>query len=345
MKKLFRFSTAAILGMSLLFAGSAAAFGGGAAADKGNAVKDIDSTAPVAVVNGTPITMGEFQSALDAYFANLSRTMGGGKHSAGAVQPNDEIKSEILNQLIGRELLYGEIEKLELKGVDEKADKEFEAAKAGFPSDEEYKKELAAQNFSEAGLKKVIRRRFVLEAYVADVLMPTMTISDEEAQKFYDDNGELFESPEVVSASHILVKVAADADEATKAAAMTKIKDIRAKVVAGGDFAALATEFSEGPSNKNGGDLGFFAKGQMVKPFEEVAFALKVDEVSEVVETEFGYHLIKVAEKKETSKTPIAEMKDRIVQHLKNIKVNDALKGKIEELKATAKVDVVIPHM
>ena len=345
MKKLFRFSTAAILGMSLLFAGSAAAFGGGAAADKGKALKDIDSNAPVAVVNGTPITMGEFQAAMDAYFANLSRAMGGGKHSAGAVQPNDEIKSEILDQLIGRELLYGEIEKLELKGVDEKADKEFEAAKAGFSSDEDYKKELAAKNFTEAGLRKMIRRRFVLEAYVAEVLMPTMTISDEEAQKFYDDNGELFESPEVVRASHVLVKVVPDADEATKAAAMTKIKDLRAKVVAGDDFAAVAKEFSEGPSNVKGGDLGFFGKGQMVKPFEEAAFALKVDEVSEVVETQFGYHLIKVAEKKEAGKTPIAEMKDRIVQHLKNIKVNDALKGKIEELKTTAKVDVVIPHM
>ena len=105
--------------------------------------------------------------------------------------------------------------------------------------------------------------------------------------------------PEQVKASHILVKVDAGADEAKKAEARKKIQEIQQKVKAGGDFEALATENSDCPSKAKGGDLGFFERGQMVKPFEEAAFALKPGEVSGIVETQFGYHIIKVQEKKD----------------------------------------------
>ncbi len=107
-----------------------------------------------------------------------------------------------------------------------------------------------------------------------------------------------FSKPEQVRASHILVKVAPQATREEKDAAREKIKEILEQAKAGKDFAALAKAYSECPSGEKGGDLGYFGRNEMVQPFEDVAFTLPVGVVSDVVETRFGYHLIKVTDKK-----------------------------------------------
>ncbi len=111
-----------------------------------------------------------------------------------------------------------------------------------------------------------------------------------------------------VKASHILIKVDAKTDEAKKTEARKKIEEVQQKLKDGGDFAALAKEYSEGPSNVKGGDLGYFGRGQMAKPFEDAAFALTPNEVSDVVETRFGYHLIKVYDNETEFKNALSKM-------------------------------------
>jgi peptidyl-prolyl cis-trans isomerase C len=117
------------------------------------------------------------------------------------------------------------------------------------------------------------------------------------------------------------------------------------KAKAGEDFAKLAESNSDCPSAKQGGDLDYFGKGQMVKPFEDAAFALKPGEMSGVVETQFGYHIIKVTDRKDAAKTPFEEVKGRITDFLKNNKVKEALEAKVAELKKVAKVDKVPNHI
>jgi len=164
-------------------------------------------------------------------------------------------------------------------------------------------------------------------------------VTEEESKAYYNENAAMFTQPEQVRASHILVKVDPKADEATKQAARKKIEDVQAKLKNGGDFAELAKQYSEGPSNVKGGDLGYFQHGQMVKPFEEVAFATMPGEVSDIVETNFGYHLIKVTDKKPETKTSYDEVKDKLDEYLKREKEQKEVLKYAEELRAKAKVE------
>ena len=170
-----------------------------------------------------------------------------------------------------------------------------------------------------------------------------VTVTDADAKKYYDENQKYFEQSEQVKASHILIKVEPTAEDSEKTTAREKIQEIKQKLEAGGDFAELAKKSSEGPSGPNGGDLGYFGRGQMVPSFEETAFALEVGHVSEPVETQFGYHLIKVFDKKSGSTTPFEEVKERIEQFLKGQKMNEAVGLYIGTLKEKAEVESFLP--
>ncbi|MFQ5772679.1 MAG: peptidylprolyl isomerase, partial [bacterium] len=155
----------------------------------------------------------------------------------------------------------------------------------------------------------------------------------------YDANPKFFKQPEEVKASHILIKVDADATEAQKSEARQKIKNVQQKLKSGEDFALLAKEFSQGPSSVKGGDLGYFRRGQMVKSFEDAAFSLKLNEVSDIVETRFGYHLIKVVDKKPEKIFTYMEVKDRLNQRIKQQKVEKEAGIYINKLKEDAKIE------
>jgi peptidyl-prolyl cis-trans isomerase C len=164
-------------------------------------------------------------------------------------------------------------------------------------------------------------------------------VTDADANKFYTDNPQYFQQPEQVQASHILIKTDEKADEATKAAAKAKAEELLKKVKAGGDFAALAKENSDCPSKERGGDLGLFGRGQMTPPFETAAFAMKVGDISDVVETQFGYHIIKLTDKKDASTISFAEAKSKITNHLKSQGMSQYATKLRQDLKANAKIE------
>ncbi len=143
-----------------------------------------------------------------------------------------------------------------------------------------------------------------------------------------------------MKASHILIKVSEDATPEAKAKAKARILDIKKKIEAGADFGEMAKKYSEGPSAANSGDLGYFRRGQMVKPFEEAAFALKPGEMSDVVETKFGYHLIKSIDKKEASVVPFDQLKTRITMYLQQDKMRKAVSAFIDSLRAKSTIQI-----
>jgi peptidyl-prolyl cis-trans isomerase C len=169
-----------------------------------------------------------------------------------------------------------------------------------------------------------------------------ITITPEKSKSFYEKNPELFKTPEMVKASHILVTVPENASDEQKAQAKTKIEEVQKRLQKGEDFAALAKEVSDCPSKEKGGDLDFFERGQMVGPFEEAAFALKPGETSGIVQTQFGFHLIKVTDRKEPSTTPYEEIKGKIEQHLKQEEANEQLVKYIEGLRTNAKIETFV---
>jgi peptidyl-prolyl cis-trans isomerase C len=170
-------------------------------------------------------------------------------------------------------------------------------------------------------------------------LLGAVEVNDAEAKAFYEENKADFNTPEQVKASHILIKVAPTATPEEKMAAKAKIDGLLKKVKAGGDFAALAKENSDCPSKERGGDLGFFDKGSMVKEFGDAAFAMKVGQISNVVETQFGYHIIKVTDRKEGGMTSFDKAKADIVKSLQEKKKGEIFRQLIEKVKAGANIE------
>ncbi len=192
---------------------------------------------------------------------------------------------------------------------------------------------------AEKDLKEFTRKDIVITTLIEKDIVAKINISDADAKKFYDENSEKFKQDESVKASHILIGVDAAASAEDKKKAKEKADGILKKIKAGDDFAALAKSDSTCPSSKQGGDLGLFSKGQMVAPFEKAAFALKPGEVSDVVETQFGYHIIKLTEKKEAGTTKFDDVKTKIVDYLKNQKIQKGIGDYLAELKSKAKIE------
>jgi peptidyl-prolyl cis-trans isomerase D len=167
------------------------------------------------------------------------------------------------------------------------------------------------------------RVRIEYAVYPADKFVEQVEVTDTEVQEYYDAHRSEYEKPERVHARHILFKVASDASPEAKEAARKHAEEILGRVKAGEDFAALAKQYSEDSSAEQGGDLGFFPRGQMVKSFEDVAFSLAPGATSEIVESPFGFHIIKVEAKEEAHTQSLDEARGQIVATLKHLKAQD----------------------
>jgi peptidyl-prolyl cis-trans isomerase C len=288
----------------------------------------------VAVVNGVVIARIQFDKELKVHLERVSRQ--GGQIADDQME---ELRKDILEGLIEREVLYQESQKAGIKITDQKVDDQVAAIKKRFPNEDEFKKALATMDLTEEEVREQIQHGLAIRELIDQKVTNKVVITDEETKAYYDANPQLFTEPEEVKASHILIKVDPTADDAAKAAARKKIEDLQQKLKAGGDFAELAKEYSEGPSAPKGGDLDYFRRGQMVKPFEDVAYSMKIDEVSDLVETRFGYHLIKVYDKKPEQTLAYADVKDKIAQRLKQEKVEKDATLYVEDLKKGAKIE------
>ena len=290
---------------------------------------------PVARVNGVPIAAADLNKAYKA----LSASQGGAQVPAGKEQ---EARQFVLDQLITAELMYQFAQKTPAADLTKKIEDAVARLKGRFKTEEEFSKGLAQQNLSEKELRELIRRNLVIENHIEQTIASKVTISEQEVRAFYDNNPETFTMPEQVRASHILIMVDQQAAEAEKKRARAKADDLLKQIKTGADFAKLAQEHSGCPSSKQGGDLGFFSKGQMVKPFEDAAWAMKPGEVSGVVETQFGYHIIKLTEKRAKDKMPFDALKGRIEESLKQRKIGEQVTALVEAAKKSAKIEMLL---
>jgi peptidyl-prolyl cis-trans isomerase D len=161
-------------------------------------------------------------------------------------------------------------------------------------------------------------------------------VTDEMVQQYYEDHKSAYLKPEQVHARHILFKVSADASAEQKEAVRKKAEEVLQKVKAGGDFAALAKQYSEDSSAAEGGDLGTFPRGKMVPPFENAAFALAPGTTSEIVESPFGFHIIKVEAKEEAGTQSLDEVRPAVVEAVKREKARDMARDRANDAHAKA---------
>ncbi|MGD8371847.1 MAG: peptidylprolyl isomerase [Syntrophobacterales bacterium] len=291
----------------------------------------------VATVNGTVISKSEYDLQVGRVLEGLRRS--------GKV-PNEmeqnQIRGEVLNNLIARELLYQETQKKGIKADEGAVDKQLKQLKGRFPTEVEYQSAMSRMNLTEGEVRSKLARDIAIQQLIEDQIGPKVTVSEEEIKSYYDSNQDMFKVPEQVRASHILIKVESQADKSQKDEARKKIEMVQQKLKKGEDFGTLAKEYSQGPSSGNNGDLGYFRRGQMVKPFEDAAFALKPGELSEIVETRFGYHLIKVTDRKAATTLSYAEVKDRLGQYIKQGKAQKELGLYVDGLRKNAKVETFL---
>lgn len=239
------------------------------------------------------------------------------------------VEQNILEQLIVQKLILDQAFHLNITADEEMIAQQMESAKQFLPDADMDQ------------LEKLLKDDLIVQQTIQETVIANLAVSDEETQSYYDGRLEQFQEQEQVQASHIIVIVEPEADQATKDTARQKIDDILAKATAGEDFAELAKEFSEGPSKDSGGDLGFFSRGQMVPEFEEVAFAMNEGDISGIVETQFGYHIIKVTGKKPERQIPFEEVEGQIRQSLLDEKINVGVTEWIDELRSNATIEML----
>ena len=253
------------------------------------------------------------------------------------VKYKDKFKEMILDQMIYTEVIYEAAKKENLLPTEEEVNKLIEEFNTSIKDNDAYKKQLKELGIDDNFLKYQFERNLASDNY-KEKFNKDNSVTNDEMKKYYDENKDDFYIDQV-EASHILIKTIDDEDkklsDEKKAEAKKKAEEVLAKAKAGEDFSELAKEYSQDTvSAKNGGDLGFFKKGEMVKPFEEAAFSMKVGEISDLVESDFGYHIIKVTDKEDRQKT-FDEVKETIRKTLQDEKCD----AQVEKLKEEAKVE------
>ena len=292
----------------------------------------------VASVNGTVIG----RQQLDKELASIQRRMA----QQGNFVPQtamEEMRARVLDELIGQELLYQDSRKQGIQVDEKEIQGQLGTMQEKFNDHNAFKEALAASGLSVAQLTDRLRQQAAIRQLVERQILPAVSVPDGAADTFYNQNPQFFTRPEQVRARHILIRTGEGADDAAKAEARKRLSEIRDQVVGGGDFAALARMHSEDPGSKEkGGDLGFFTRGRMVKAFEEAAFALSPNQVSDLVPTQYGYHLIQVTERKAAGTVALEEVKPRILDHLKQQQIRERLEDYVKTLRKGAKVEKFI---
>ena len=290
-----------------------------------------------AMVNGKAISYKEFENELAL---DMQRMQSQGMQIPEQLQ--GQVRTEVLDQIIGRELIYQESQKKGVKADTELVEQELSAIKKRFPDQKKFEEALAKMNLSEEKLKNQISERSVIRAFIEKEIVSKIEVSDEEAKAFYEKNPTYFKRPEEVHAQHILIKSGKEDDDKKKSASRKELMEIKKRADAGEDFSELAKAHSQGPSAPKGGDLGYFSKGKMVPAFEKAAFELKPEEVSDIVETRFGFHLIKVIDRREASTVSLEEARPKIIANLRNQKAQAEVGDYVKKLRGDAKVETFL---
>jgi len=290
-----------------------------------------------AKVNGAGIKTATLNAAVNNYVENQKMFGVTVKD-----EEKDKLKKDILNELISAELLYQASRKAGLGDMSKEVDSQLENIKKGFGSNQEFQKVLKERGIEIKDLKEDIKKGIYINAYLEkDAFSKLGPVTEDEKKQEYEGNKDKLNVPDEVKASHVLIKVGDKAAAEEKQKAKEKIEALRARAMSGEDFAKLAKENSEDASAPNGGDLGYFKKGDMVKPFEDAAFGLEKDQISPVVETQFGYHVIKVTDKKAAHTLTYEEVSKDIEKFLLNKHKRDEINKTTESLRKNAKIEIM----
>lgn len=297
-----------------------------------------DPAAVVVRVNGEDITRGEIIEVMNASLQQL----------AGQVPPQQlqqmqaQLYQNVQDQLITKKLMDAALAAANVEVSEEDVNNALDEVRASVPAGQDLETALAAQGATIEELRTNIKEQLATQKFLEAKAEGIADATEAEAQEFYDSNPDRFQRPEGVSASHILIKFEETDTDETKAEKKAQLEKIRADIIAETiSFEEAATAHSGCPSSAQGGSLGTFGKGQMVPEFEIAAFTQEIDEVGDVVETSFGYHIIVVTERQEAGTVSFEESKEQIILFLTGQKKQEVVTAFIKSLRDSATIEMV----
>ncbi len=309
----------------------------GLASDEGTPSAGLQAVGPVATVNGTEIPADAFNEQAQQLQA------------AGGDLPPElmaHLQEQIIEELVNRQLLQDAIDEADIEVTDEQIAERLEEFRQEFAetSREQYGEEMDFDEFvAEMGMSPEEVEEVVAETVAIESLLEQQGMAyptSEEVRAFYDENPEYFTQPESIEARHILIRVNGE-DEQEWEAAQEEIEALHRQVTEeDADFAEVAREHSDDGSAEQGGDLGRFARGQMVPEFEEAAFALEPSQISEPVRTAYGWHVIQVTDRHDEETMEFSEVEADLERELRNQAMQEALEDFIVELRQSADIQI-----
>lgn len=277
--------------------------------------------------------------------SDLDRLIRNIEMSAGQPVPaerRDEILRGALDQLITYTALRQEIRARNIAIPEPEVEANLAQMRKQFPTEKDFEKALADRSMTMDRLRADARIDMAINKMMEDEVALEPEANDAQVRDFFDKNPDKFKQDEAVRASHILIGLKPDADDATKQKARARAEDLARQAKGGADFADLARKNSDDGSAQAGGDLNYFVPGQMVAPFDRAAFSMQPGQVSDVVDTEFGFHVIKVTDRRAASTVSFEQVSSKIRDHLTQQARQARAQTFIEAVKNKAKIEVLV---
>lgn len=286
-------------------------------------------------VNGDIVYAAEISMVMQ----NIADQMGG----RDKVEDEQQLVQMATQRLVEQKLLSQEAARLGIQPDELRVPQMAQAIERQAGGRDVLDTSLAQMGSNFDQVMEMIREMDMVRSLIEQKISPAIQVSDEEVALFYADHPEMFENDAQIHARHIITAAGADADADTVAKASAKAETARKRALAGEDFAELARELSEGPSAPKGGDLGFFSREQMVPAFADAAFALEPGQISEVVRSGFGFHVIKVEEKRPAGTLPLDEVSDELQSLLVQQRTGEEVGKMVEALADSATITPLAP--
>lgn len=313
--------------------------------DAANTITDLFPDTVVAKGKGFEIKRSKLDDVVSGAKANMAVQ---GRSIPPSESPSLERK--MLERLIQIQLLLGHVTDADKAAGKEAAEKRFQIIKTNAPSEDSFDRQLKLLGMTQEQLRARLNEEATSDAILRRELKTNIT--DEQAKKFYEENPSKFEEPEMVRASHVLIgtrdpKTGAELSAEQKAEKKKRAEDVLKRARDGEDFAKLAKEFSDDSGSKNKGGEYTFARAAadpthaMPPEFEAAAFSLKTNQVSDIVTTQVGYHIIKLSEKIPAKKVEFAKVSEDIKQYLTGLEIQKEMRPYFDKLKKEANVEIL----
>ena len=291
-----------------------------------------------ATVNGAEITNAMLEKNFEEYQRDNNLNI-------AAIRYPDrvkEMKLKVLEELIDQELVWQVVQEKDLYAGPADVDGSLQQLRSQFESEDKFLTRITIEGFTPDSYREHVRRMASTSLYLHRI-SETAAVTIDEMHDFYADNPDKFVIPETVQARHILLKVHPNAGEEMRGTVRARMDAIITQLDAGEEFAALAAMYSEDGSKSAGGDLGYFNRSEMVEPFAEAAFATEVGEVTGVVETVYGLHIIKVEERQPSQIVPEETAQEQIYDYLLDVNRRQAVRDEIAALRTDADIEILLP--